>query len=83
MRSETPFCGGGEQDNEALLRTPDSNCSSRGKYWASRQVLQESVLAFKDGLAVVFTGGGVPVGDEVILNLGNMNNVRSFDPVAG
>lgn len=28
-------------------------------------------------------GGGVPVKDEVILNLGNMNKVRSFDPVSG
>ncbi|KAF8332344.1 putative DLD2-D-lactate dehydrogenase [Cantharellus anzutake] len=28
-------------------------------------------------------GGGVPTDNEVILNLGNMNNVRSFDPVSG
>lgn len=28
-------------------------------------------------------GGGVPVFDEIILNLGNMNTVRSFDAVAG
>ncbi len=28
-------------------------------------------------------GGGVPVQDELILSLGNMNKVRSFDPVSG
>jgi FAD/FMN-containing dehydrogenase len=28
-------------------------------------------------------GGGVPVKDEVVLNLGSMNSVRSFDPVSG
>ncbi|KAH8100633.1 FAD-binding domain-containing protein [Cristinia sonorae] len=28
-------------------------------------------------------GGGVPLQDEVILSLGNMNKVRSFDPVSG
>ena len=28
-------------------------------------------------------GGGVPVRDEVILNLSNLNKVRSFDPVSG
>lgn len=28
-------------------------------------------------------GGGVPLNDEVILNLGNMNKIRSFDPVSG
>lgn len=28
-------------------------------------------------------GGGVPIIDEVILSLGNMNNIRSFDPVSG
>lgn len=28
-------------------------------------------------------GGSVPVKDEVILNLANMNKVRSFDPISG
>lgn len=28
-------------------------------------------------------GGSVPIQDEVILSLSNMNNVRSFDPVSG
>lgn len=28
-------------------------------------------------------GGGVPVKDELILSLGNMNKIRSFDPVSG
>lgn len=28
-------------------------------------------------------GGGVPVKDELILSLGSMNRVRSFDPVSG
>lgn len=28
-------------------------------------------------------GGSVPVGGEVVLNLGNMAKVRSFDPVSG
>jgi hypothetical protein len=28
-------------------------------------------------------GGSVPINDEVVLNLGNMSNVRSFDPVSG
>ncbi|KII93262.1 hypothetical protein PLICRDRAFT_102368 [Plicaturopsis crispa FD-325 SS-3] len=28
-------------------------------------------------------GGSVPINDEVILSLGNMNKVRSFDPVSG
>lgn len=28
-------------------------------------------------------GGGVPLEDELILSLGNMNKVRSFDPVSG
>ncbi|KAG8903886.1 hypothetical protein FRB99_002622 [Tulasnella sp. 403] len=28
-------------------------------------------------------GGGVPLDDEVVLNLSNLNNVRSFDPVSG
>ena len=28
-------------------------------------------------------GGSVPVGDELILNLSNLNKIRSFDPVSG
>ncbi len=28
-------------------------------------------------------GGGVPLEDELLLNLGGMNKVRSFDPVSG
>lgn len=28
-------------------------------------------------------GGGVPVRDEVVLNLGSMNKIRSFDSVSG
>jgi len=28
-------------------------------------------------------GGGVPVSDELILNLSNLNKIRSFDPVSG
>jgi hypothetical protein len=28
-------------------------------------------------------GGSVPVKDEVIVNLANMNKVRSFDPISG
>ena len=28
-------------------------------------------------------GGGVPIKDELILSLGNMTNIRSFDPVSG
>jgi (R)-2-hydroxyglutarate---pyruvate transhydrogenase len=28
-------------------------------------------------------GGSVPVNDELVLSLGNMNNIRSFDPVSG
>jgi FAD binding domain len=28
-------------------------------------------------------GGSVPINDEVVLNLSNMSNVRSFDPVSG
>ena len=28
-------------------------------------------------------GGSVPVRDEVILNLSNLNKIRSFDPVSG
>jgi len=28
-------------------------------------------------------GGSVPVNDEVILSLSNLNKVRSFDPVSG
>jgi FAD/FMN-containing dehydrogenase len=28
-------------------------------------------------------GGSVPLNDEVIVNLGNMNTVRSFDPISG
>lgn len=28
-------------------------------------------------------GGSVPIGSEVILNLSNMNKIRSFDPVSG
>lgn len=28
-------------------------------------------------------GGSVPIQDEVILSLANMNNVRSFDPISG
>ncbi|KIK06841.1 hypothetical protein K443DRAFT_88466 [Laccaria amethystina LaAM-08-1] len=28
-------------------------------------------------------GGSVPIKDEVVLSLSNMNNVRSFDPVSG
>ena len=28
-------------------------------------------------------GGGVPIEDEVILSLGNMTKIRSFDPVSG
>lgn len=29
------------------------------------------------------TGGSVPIKDEVVLSLGAMNNVRSFDPISG
>jgi FAD/FMN-containing dehydrogenase len=28
-------------------------------------------------------GGSVPIGNELILNLGSMSKVRSFDPVSG
>ncbi|KIJ45598.1 hypothetical protein M422DRAFT_778812 [Sphaerobolus stellatus SS14] len=28
-------------------------------------------------------GGGVPLKDELVINLGNMNKIRSFDPVSG
>ena len=28
-------------------------------------------------------GGSVPIGDEVIISLANMNQVRSFDPISG
>ena len=28
-------------------------------------------------------GGSVPIEDELILSLGNMSKVRSFDPVSG
>ncbi|KAJ7597195.1 FAD-binding domain-containing protein [Mycena floridula] len=28
-------------------------------------------------------GGGVPISDEIILSLSNMNSVRSFDPISG
>lgn len=28
-------------------------------------------------------GGGVPVRDEVVISLANMNQIRSFDPVSG
>jgi hypothetical protein len=28
-------------------------------------------------------GGSVPVNDELVLNLGNMSNVRAFDPLSG
>ncbi|EDR15051.1 uncharacterized protein LACBIDRAFT_175753 [Laccaria bicolor S238N-H82] len=28
-------------------------------------------------------GGSVPINDEVVLSLSNMNNVRSFDPISG
>ena len=28
-------------------------------------------------------GGSVPVSDELILNLSNLNKIRSFDPVSG
>ena len=28
-------------------------------------------------------GGSVPLKDEIVISLGNMNNVRSFDPVTG
>ena len=28
-------------------------------------------------------GGSVPLGDELVINLGSMNKVRSFDPVTG
>jgi len=28
-------------------------------------------------------GGSIPLGDELVLSLASMNNVRSFDPVAG
>lgn len=28
-------------------------------------------------------GGSVPIGDEVVISLANMNTVRSFDPVSG
>ncbi|CAL1696048.1 unnamed protein product [Somion occarium] len=42
------------------------------------------------GIAIVpqggntgLVGGGVPIKDELLINLGNMNKVRSFDPVSG
>lgn len=28
-------------------------------------------------------GGSVPLGEELVINLGGMNKVRSFDPVSG
>lgn len=28
-------------------------------------------------------GGSVPINNELVLNLGNMSKVRSFDPISG
>ncbi|WOO76955.1 Putative D-lactate dehydrogenase, mitochondrial [Vanrija pseudolonga] len=45
---------------------------------------------YDEGIAVVpqggntgLVGGGVPVHDEVVIQLGNLNKIRSFDPVSG
>lgn len=44
---------------------------------------QHNLAIVPQGGNTGLVGGGVPVYDEVVLNLSLMNRVRSFDPVAG
>ncbi|RIA88114.1 hypothetical protein C1645_695403 [Glomus cerebriforme] len=56
----------------------------------TKQVSQILKYCNENKLAVVpqggntgLVGGGVPVFDEIIINTNNLNQIRSFDPVAG
>lgn len=68
--------------------TGKSTCVVRPK--STEEVSQIMRLCNENNIAVVpqggntgLVGGSVPVHDEVVLNLGAMNKVRSFDPVSG
>ena len=68
--------------------TGHSKCVVRPK--STEEVSRILQLCNTHNIAVVpqggntgLVGGSVPVHDEVVLNLGSMNQVRSFDPVSG
>ena len=44
---------------------------------------EERIGIFPQGGNTGLVGGSVPVRDELILNLSNLNKIRSFDPVSG
>lgn len=44
---------------------------------------QRRIAIVPQGGNTGLVGGGVPIHDEVILSLGNMTKIRSFDPVSG
>jgi FAD/FMN-containing dehydrogenase len=44
---------------------------------------EKSIGVVPQGGNTGLVGGSVPIKDEVILSLANMNNVRSFDPISG
>ncbi|PWN45723.1 hypothetical protein IE81DRAFT_336189 [Ceraceosorus guamensis] len=57
---------------------------------STKEVADVVNYCYEHGIAVVpqggntgLVGGGVPVHDEVVINLSNLNNIRSFDEVSG
>jgi len=48
-----------------------------------RYCADKNIAIVPQGGNTGLVGGGVPVFDEIILNLGNMNKIRNFDPVSG
>lgn len=43
----------------------------------------QNIAVVPQGGNTGLVGGSVPVFDEVVINMSNMNNIRSFDPVSG
>jgi (R)-2-hydroxyglutarate---pyruvate transhydrogenase len=44
---------------------------------------QKKIPVVPQGGNTGLVGGSVPLGDELVINLGSMSSVRSFDPVSG
>ncbi|CAK9785571.1 uncharacterized protein COLE_06884 [Cutaneotrichosporon oleaginosum] len=44
---------------------------------------EQNIAVVPQGGNTGLVGGGVPIHDEVVLSLANMNQIRSFDPVSG
>ena len=46
-------------------------------------VAAERIAVVPQGGNTGLVGGSVPIRDELVISLGSMNEVRSFDPVTG